>query len=511
MTGEFLRRFSAVLVAVLVVCSFAAPAAAVVGTDTSGDGLSGVFNSEDSNESGEDDGGDGFDEDSESTEESEEADESDGSDESDENEESDDTSSDEETDDAGDDGNEETTTDAESDEDDGDRVNRTRDRVQDAVNETEDTLNRTTNETGDTVESVGDAVNETTSSTASADAEVGVDTVASTGVEMDGSALKFDYNATVVGSNDTLELDASDPGGTVEDEQVGTLSTISSTLSGTLSFVSTGTKTDNENPVIGERDADDNESGSASDTEYRMAATTGGDGEPLPAGQSGGAALGLGVIAAAAAARSTPLFSSSAIPAVGSLSAAGFAWPTVFSRLRPFFFPLRYSRYDDSDPLEHEARSRVYEIINDTPGAYLSELSEEADLPLSTTRHHIKVLEREDLVSGAKLRGKRRFYPAYSEGLELAAALNDDSTAAVLDTIGQLGAASVSDLADELDRDPSTISHHLQRLEEDEIILREREGRAVMNRLSPEARTALEPTPASSRIEAGEALAGGAD
>ena len=508
MTGEFVRRFSAVLVAVLVVCSFAAPAAAVVGTDASGDGLSGVFDSDDdseeSNESDSDDGGDGSDEDSDGTEEADDSDgsdesddshESDDTDESDDSNESDDAGSDEETDGA-DDENGEATTDGESDEDD-DRVNRTRDRVQDAMNETEDT-----------VESVGNAVNETASSTASADAEV--DSVASTGVEIDEFSLELDYDATLVESNDTLELDASDPKGTIEDEPTGTLSEISSALSGTLSFVSTESNTDSEEIAIGEIDADDGFN-SASDTERRMSTTTGGDGEPLPAGQSGGTAIGLGVIAAAAAARSTPLFSSSAIPAVGSLSAAGFAWPAVSSRLRPFFFPLRYSRYDDSDPLEHEARSRVYEIINDTPGAYLSELSEEADLPLSTTRHHIKVLEREDLVSGAKLRGKRRFYPAYSDGLELAAALNDDSTAAVLDTIGRLGAASVSDLADELDRDPSTISHHLQRLEEDEIILREREGRAVMNRLSPEARTALEPTPASTPAEAGEALAGGAD
>ena len=119
----------------------------------------------------------------------------------------------------------------------------------------------------------------------------------------------------------------------------------------------------------------------------------------------------------------------------------------------------------------------------------------------------MKVLEREDLVSGAKLRGKRRFYPAYAEGVELAAALNDDSTASIIDALARLGAASVSDLADDLGRDPSTISHHLQRLEADSIIVREREGRAVMNTLSPEARTALEPETTPRPDEAGEALA----
>lgn len=232
-------------------------------------------------------------------------------------------------------------------------------------------------------------------------------------------------------------------------------------------------------------------------------------GQPLPPESAGGVAIGLGVLAAAAAFRATPVLGSIGVPVVGSVGSA--ALPSLLDRLRPFFFPLRYSRYDNSDPLEHEARERVYEIVNDTPGSYLSEVSERAGLPLSTTRHHIKVLEREDLVSGAKLRGKRRFYPAYAEGIELAAALNDDSTASIIDALARLGAASVSDLADELGRDPSTISHHLQRLDEDDIIARERDGRSVLNTLSAEARTALEPDAPTKPGEASEALAGGAD
>ena len=218
----------------------------------------------------------------------------------------------------------------------------------------------------------------------------------------------------------------------------------------------------------------------------------GGDGgQPVPAGGSGGVALGLGAVAAAAVVRSTSLVATSTSSSTGA-AVSGYLW-SLLDRVKPFVFPLRYSRYDDSDPLAHDAREQVYEIVNETPGSYLSEVSEQADLPLSTTRHHMKILEREDLVSGAKLRGKRRFYPAYAEGVELSAALNDDSTASIIDALARLGAASVSDLADELGRDPSTISHHLQRLEADSIIAREREGRAVMNKLSPKARTALEP------------------
>jgi len=224
----------------------------------------------------------------------------------------------------------------------------------------------------------------------------------------------------------------------------------------------------------------------------------GGDGaRPIPGGLTGGATVGLSALAAVAFVRS---------PVVGGGTGSGLLG-TLLDQVRPFVLPLRYSRYDDSDPLEHEAREVVYEVVLERPGSYLSEVSERASLPLSTTRHHMKVLEREELVSGAKLRGKRRFYPAYAEGIELAAALNDDSTASIIDALTRLGAASVSDLADDLGRDPSTISHHLQRLAEDEIITRERQGRAVMNTLSGEARTALEPETTPRPDEAAEALA----
>jgi DNA-binding transcriptional ArsR family regulator len=228
------------------------------------------------------------------------------------------------------------------------------------------------------------------------------------------------------------------------------------------------------------------------------AGLAGGDGaRPIPGGLTGGATLGLSALAAVAFVRS---------PVVGGGTGSGLLG-TLLDEVRPFVLPLRYSRHDDSDPLEHEARELVYEIVNETPGSYLSEVSERAGLPLSTTRHHMKVLEREELVSGAKLRGKRRFYPAYAEGIELAAALNDESTASIIDALARLGAASVSDLADDLGRDPSTISHHLQRLEGDDIITRERQGRAVVNRLSSDARTALRPETTPRPGEAAEALA----
>ncbi|APW96310.1 transcriptional regulator [Halobiforma lacisalsi AJ5] len=40
--------------------------------------------------------------------------------------------------------------------------------------------------------------------------------------------------------------------------------------------------------------------------------------------------------------------------------------------------------------------------------------------------------------------------------------------------------------------DPSTVSHHLSSLEEDGLVVRERDGPAIVNRVAPEVEPALE-------------------
>jgi len=155
--------------------------------------------------------------------------------------------------------------------------------------------------------------------------------------------------------------------------------------------------------------------------------------------------------------------------------------------------PLRYSRYDDSDPLAHETRAAVLEAIDDAPGVYLTELGEQTDVTLSTLRHHVRVLEDENLVASAHIRGRSRFYPAHTEDVELAAALNDDATAPIVEALTRMGPATVSELAAVDSRDASTITHHLQNLEDDGVVVREREGRAILNQLAPDVRELLAP------------------
>lgn len=147
---------------------------------------------------------------------------------------------------------------------------------------------------------------------------------------------------------------------------------------------------------------------------------------------------------------------------------------------------LRYSRYDDSDPLENDVRQQIYGLIERSPGTYISEVSEEVDASRSTVRYHVRILEEERLIVSEAVRGKHRFYLVGSDDPQLAAALNDDATARVLNAIARLEPVTVSTLADELDRSPGTVSYHLDRLTDDGLLEREREGNAVVTRLANE-------------------------
>ncbi|MFC7196213.1 helix-turn-helix domain-containing protein [Halosimplex aquaticum] len=220
---------------------------------------------------------------------------------------------------------------------------------------------------------------------------------------------------------------------------------------------------------------------------------------PRPGAAAGGALLVAGVTAAAASkhvAANTPAAQGSELAWIGQaarLKAHGAvdALRGQAARLPRVIVPPGYSRHDDSDPLEHETRRDLFETVERSPGINLSTLAEGTDASLSTVRHHLRILEEEHLLVSERIRGQRRYFLSNESDPALLAALDDTATEPILRTLARSGPASVSDLADALGRDPSTISHHVSRLEDDGLVERERDGRSVQNSLAPVAERVL--------------------
>lgn len=132
-----------------------------------------------------------------------------------------------------------------------------------------------------------------------------------------------------------------------------------------------------------------------------------------------------------------------------------------------------YTRQADGTTLENEIRERVFQHVRSTPGAHIAAIADGTEVPRSTVRYHLRVLEDEGLIDGATIRGRHRYAPAETD-LELAAALHDEPTRAVLEAVGRFEPVSVSGIAEEIDRAPSTVAHHLDQLETAGLLTRER-------------------------------------
>lgn len=152
-----------------------------------------------------------------------------------------------------------------------------------------------------------------------------------------------------------------------------------------------------------------------------------------------------------------------------------------------------YSRFGDGSPLEHPIRSEIDALASRVPGVQFTEAVSSADASESTVRYHTRVLEREGYVQTATVWGTQRLFPAETDAshFEGLAAFRDDSRSAVLRAIDRNEPATVTTLAEDVDRAPSTVSHHLSRLESADLIDRERVGQSVDVSLAPGVRELL--------------------
>ncbi|MCT9095480.1 metalloregulator ArsR/SmtB family transcription factor [Haloarchaeobius sp. HME9146] len=394
-----------------------------------------------------------------------------------------------------------------------DTTDTTGDTTEETVDDTTNTTDDTTNTTDDTTETVENTTDDTVTASGSLSTDVTTgDTTAST----DTDATLDDGLTTNTSGETSGTVDGSGNASLTAEEDAVSLSTDASVESVSLSAgvvvpveslltvlessdPATGESTDSTSRRLDQAAARGGQFALGSTGEQSGADTGGLDGTGYQRAEAGGDAGSSEPGGTPGPLQSVPGPVQTGV-LVGSLAAGGAAatrWRSILRWLRnavedsPLAAVLRYSRYDGSDPLAHDDRETIHQVVTDAPGVYLSAISEASGVPLSTVRHHVRVLEEEDLVTSVKIEGKRRYFPADTGDVELHAALSNPSRAAILERLAETEGTRVGELAEALDRDPSTLSHHLGRLEDAGLVEREREGRSVLNRLTPSARDGL--------------------
>lgn len=131
---------------------------------------------------------------------------------------------------------------------------------------------------------------------------------------------------------------------------------------------------------------------------------------------------------------------------------------------------------------EDDKRREIVNAIENNPGKTLPDLAREMDIPRTTLDNDLSSLLDAGLIDDEKDRGRRRYYPAGFDAeiaRKLVSVHENEAKQSVLDAIQGTDGTTPSEIADEIGRDISTVSHHLDQLEADGLIERDQNGRAV--------------------------------
>ncbi|TAJ45486.1 ArsR family transcriptional regulator [Methanofollis fontis] len=152
---------------------------------------------------------------------------------------------------------------------------------------------------------------------------------------------------------------------------------------------------------------------------------------------------------------------------------------------------LGWRRVAPRNVLDHPLRSEIYDAIRASPGIHLRGLSDVAAMPLSTLRYHLAVLEEHHKITTLDEDGYRRFYEnsgTYTQVQQrVFKHLRNATTRQILVGILEHPGATRQEIADILGISGPAVTWHVNRLAEDRIISRERDGRAVRYRIREDA------------------------
>lgn len=129
-----------------------------------------------------------------------------------------------------------------------------------------------------------------------------------------------------------------------------------------------------------------------------------------------------------------------------------------------------------------ESRRRIYRLVEDNPGIHFRDVLGRLDYAQGTVQYHLRRLADEGLIEVADDGKYTRYYPAaeFSEAdRAVMAALRRTYSRRIIAYLLSEGPLTTSELADRVEKAPSTVSWHLSKLDEAGLVERERRGVSV--------------------------------
>ncbi|MCB9362064.1 winged helix-turn-helix transcriptional regulator [Candidatus Woesearchaeota archaeon] len=132
-----------------------------------------------------------------------------------------------------------------------------------------------------------------------------------------------------------------------------------------------------------------------------------------------------------------------------------------------------------SDILDLEQRRRIYDIVQKLPGLHFREIQRQVQLATGSVTHHLHYLARAGLIEEQKDQSNLRYFPKEfsKSSTELMSLLRQRSIRRILVCIIDKEPVSHEQITQFVAISPSTITFHLKRLEQQNIIESKKQGR----------------------------------
>ena len=137
--------------------------------------------------------------------------------------------------------------------------------------------------------------------------------------------------------------------------------------------------------------------------------------------------------------------------------------------------------------IDLDSRREIYQTIRETPGIHFRELFRHHDYAQGTLQYHVQWLLKHDLLEAESDGEYTRYYPAedFSSGDKTVLnALRRKYSREIIAHLATDGSLTTTELAERVEKSPSTVSWHLSRLHEVGLVEKERHGRAVVYSLT---------------------------
>jgi predicted transcriptional regulator len=136
----------------------------------------------------------------------------------------------------------------------------------------------------------------------------------------------------------------------------------------------------------------------------------------------------------------------------------------------------------DDEILAVKTRKDLYDFVRRNPGFHLREVSRALNLSITLADYHLRFLERHDLVTSSMDGEYKRFYPRSTPGIadvhaalseadrQILAFLRQPVPLRVINFLMEREEATHKEILEQVPVSPSTLSHHLKKMQASGII-----------------------------------------